>query len=71
MPIPIFAEAIVRISEERMSAEQLADLLARGRGVVTLEDLPEQVQGKGSTTPAAGADSGGLGAAERGLVDLG
>ena len=51
MPIPIFAEAIVRISEGRMRAEQLADLLARGRGVVTLEDLPEQVQDKSSTTP--------------------
>jgi helicase len=53
MPVPIFAEAIVRISEERMGAEQLADLLARGRGIVTFEDLPEQVEGKSSTTPAA------------------
>jgi len=51
LPIPVFAEAIVRISEGRMRAEQLADLLAHGRGMVTLEDLPEQVQGKSSTTP--------------------
>jgi helicase len=52
MPIPVFAEAIVRIPEGRMRAEQLADLLARGRGVVTLEDLPEQVQERAALRPS-------------------
>lgn len=51
MPIPVFAEAIVRISEGKMRTAQLADLLARDRGVVTLEHLPEQIQGNGSTMP--------------------
>lgn len=53
-----------------MRAEQLADLLARGSGMVTLEDLPEQVQGKSSTTPVGlEPNGGGVGAAERGPVD--
>jgi helicase len=43
VPMPMLAEAIVRISEQRMTADQLGDLLARGRGVVTLDNMPEQL----------------------------
>ncbi len=49
VPIPVLAEAVVRISEEKMTGKQLGDLLARERGVVMLEDLPEQA----SHDPAA------------------
>jgi helicase len=54
VPIPVLAEAVVRISEEKMTGKQLGDLLARERGVVMLEDLPEPTsQDKVATVPIA------------------
>ena len=43
VPMPMLAEAIVRVSELRMTAEQLGDLLARDRGIVTFGNMPEQL----------------------------
>jgi hypothetical protein len=41
VPVPVLAEAVVRCSERRMTGEQLGDLLARDRGMLTLEQLPD------------------------------
>ena len=40
VPIDVLAEAIVRNREGRLERATLADLLARGRGMLTLRDLP-------------------------------
>jgi hypothetical protein len=47
IPIPILAEAIVRIAEGSMNSQQLGDILAHRRGNLTVEDLPEP----GGTAP--------------------
>jgi hypothetical protein len=41
VPMPVLAEAIVRISEGAMDTQALGDLLARQRGVLTVADLPK------------------------------
>lgn len=41
MALPVFAEAIVRIAEGTMSAQQLGNILARGRGYLTSEGLSQ------------------------------
>ncbi|MFI1505679.1 DEAD/DEAH box helicase [Streptomyces sp. NPDC020597] len=40
IPIPVLAELVVRVDEGLETPEQLADLLARHRGVMTIESLP-------------------------------
>jgi helicase len=41
IPMLVLAEAIVRIAEGRMDVQQLGELLAHGRGNLTVNDLPE------------------------------
>jgi hypothetical protein len=42
VPITVLAEATVRIAEGTLTAQQLGDLLAHGRGNLTVERLPQQ-----------------------------
>jgi hypothetical protein len=44
MPMTVLAEAIVRIAEGSMSAQQLSDLLAHQQGSLTAEDLPKPAE---------------------------
>lgn len=53
IPIPVFAEAILRISEGTMVAGQLGDILARESGVLAVEALPEQLADTGADREAA------------------
>jgi ATP-dependent DNA helicase len=41
VPIPVFAEAIVRISEGRINAQQFTNLLAHRSGTLTIGDIPD------------------------------
>jgi hypothetical protein len=56
VPVPVLAEAIVRITEERMTAAQLGDLFARERGILMTEDLPDAVAD--GATPASSVIAG-------------
>ena len=42
VPIPVLAEAIVRVAEGEMTPHGLADLLAHRRGNLAVEDLPPE-----------------------------
>jgi hypothetical protein len=42
VPIPVLAEALIRISEDRMHPQQLSDLLALRSGMLVAEDLPAE-----------------------------
>lgn len=41
IPMPVLAEAIVQIAEGRMSVQQFSELLAHGRGNLTIDNLPD------------------------------
>jgi len=56
LPIPVLGEAVVRISEERMTAEQLGDFLAGERGFVTREDLPDLLERETTASPVVVPD---------------
>jgi len=53
VPIPVMAEALVRWGEGRMNTEELGNLLAEARGVLTDDDLPgsdqKRQEGDGTT----------------------
>jgi hypothetical protein len=42
MPIAVLAETIIRVSEDTMTVVDLGNLLARGNGLVELDDLEER-----------------------------
>ena len=44
MPMPVLAEAIVRIAEGSINVHQLGNLLAHQRGILTVEDLPDPAE---------------------------